>query len=129
HIAIVVFSVASFEVARIYGWPLDIEHLRTADDPRIIRSSIGAYAGLVPCTLILLGILSRPLVGRPMESLLGRMRARRSARELWLLLFAATAILMALWTTRLRRIDTFGVKQNAIVYFIQHYQPAPGPIE
>jgi hypothetical protein len=129
HIAIVLFSVASFEVARIYGWPLEIEHLRTADDPRIIRSSIGAYAGLVPCTLIVLGILSRPLVCRPMESLLDRIRARRSARELWLLLFAATAILMALWTTRLRRIDTFGVKQNAIVYFIQHYQPAPGPIE
>src|SRR5437868_5007370 len=81
---VVVFSVASFEVTRIYGWPLDVSHLRSADDPRIIASSVGAYAGLMPVLLIVIGLIMRPLLAPLFESLLARWEQQRTRREMLL---------------------------------------------
>jgi hypothetical protein len=129
HALLVVFSVASFEVVRIYGWPLDVSHLRSADDPRIIASSIGAYAGLMPFALILVGLVMRPLLGRLFERILAATPLRTGGLRLWGTLAGATVLLCGTWALRLHQIDTFGVKQNAVAYFVQHYRPAPGPIQ
>jgi phosphoglycerol transferase MdoB-like AlkP superfamily enzyme len=130
HAAVVIFSVASFQVTQIYGGPLEVQHLRSADDPKIIASSISAYSGLVPLLLILIGLAMRPALGYVLETSLGRVRARSPKPwPLWGGLAVASVLLFGAWTVRLHGIDTFGVKHNSVVYFLQHYKSAPGPIE
>ena len=53
------FSIVSFQVARIYGDPLDIELLRSADDLMVMRQSIWAYIGPMPLAVLMAG----PILG------------------------------------------------------------------
>ena len=62
HVAMAIFAVASMTVNQIYSWPLDIRHIRSADDPKIIGASLVAYAGVAPLALIVIGLLRLPLL-------------------------------------------------------------------
>jgi hypothetical protein len=121
HIGVIVFSLASFLVTRMYSWPLDIGHLRSADDPKIVMGSLTANAELLPLLLLVIGLILHPLLVPPLMRLIGRLRWR--ARLLWLSYGAFAAVLLAGWTYTLKGIDTYGVKDNAFIYFASHYKP------
>ena len=120
HVLLILFCVVSFVVTRIYAWPLDVRHLRSADDPSIIAGSIMAYAGLLPLSLLALGAILYPLLYPPLARALERLNWSRL--KLWLVYANFTAIVFAASTIALRGIDTYGVKDNAVIYFITHYR-------
>lgn len=125
---IVVFTIVSFEVTRIYGSPLDVQKLRSADDLIVIRDSIRAYVGPLPVALLLLGLIAYPvLVPRLARRLAPRTRLRGG--RFWTAL--AFPCLMVAWLehTSLYRIDTRGVKDDAVVFFARNYRPPFRPID
>lgn len=129
HSVLAVFTVVSLQVNEMYGSPLEIRLLRSADDPAIVRASIMAYAGFAPFILIALGLAIWPLLLRPLQRLLGRWRWTARPAGLWLIIAAVTAAGFGLWATRLSGYDTYGIKQNAVVYFIKHYESPVTPID
>jgi arylsulfatase A-like enzyme len=128
HSAVVVFSVVSFQVTQIYRYPLEIDLVRSAADPMIIRSSLVAYAGALPLSLIVLGVCVVPLLGRAMEKTVSRFRTRSRA-GLWVPLYCVTGLVFAIWVMALRGVNTYGVKQNAVLYFIAHYDRPIEPVD
>ncbi|MCC6423366.1 MAG: sulfatase-like hydrolase/transferase [Phycisphaerales bacterium] len=129
HVAMAVFAVVSLQVNEMYGSPLEIRLMRSADDPAIVRASVMAYAGIAPLILIALGLAIWPILLRPLNALLGRWRWATRPRRLWLVAGTVAVVGFGLWTVRLSGHDTYGVKQNAIVFFIKHYEPPISPID
>jgi arylsulfatase A-like enzyme len=129
HIAMVIFAVVSMTVNQIYSWPLDIRHIRSADDPKIIGASLAAYAGAAPLTLLVVGVLSLPLLSPLIIRIVRSMRWTSHRLLLWPIFLIFCLGMFAMYGKRLRGIDTFGVKQNAVFYFITHYQPPFKPID
>ncbi|MEA2707940.1 MAG: hypothetical protein QOF78_541, partial [Phycisphaerales bacterium] len=127
--AIIVFSVASFQVARIYGEPLDIELLRSADNVMVLRESIWAYLGPMPALLLLYGFVGVPLLARFIAKRLARRERLRMRWQLWGSVAIVCLAFAAMQKVRLARIDTFGVKDNAILFFIKEYSPPYRPID
>jgi phosphoglycerol transferase MdoB-like AlkP superfamily enzyme len=126
---IVMFSIASFQVARIYGDPLDIELLRSADDLMVMRQSIWAYIGPMPFALTVYGLVGAPLLALV---ILRSLRQRRWLQTRWQMWAVVSVLCMGaaiVQKTRLHRIDTFGVKDNAVLFFIKEYKPAFKPID
>ena len=126
---VVIFSVASFQVARIYGEPLDVELLRSADNLVVLRESIWAYVGLLPALLLLYGFIGVPLVSRVFATRLARREWLRPRWQLWGSVAIVCFGFAVAEKLRLARIDTFGVKDNAIVFFAKEYQPPYRPID
>src|SRR5688500_2650906 len=122
HAAVVIFAVLSFEVSRVYGWPLDITHIRSADDPRIITASILAYAGVLPIGLVLFGFAAKPALGAAFAAIIVRVRWLNHPVRLWAALMIVTVALFATWLKQLKGINTYGIKDDPIVYFVMHYE-------
>lgn len=121
---IILFAVISLVVNQTYSFPLSTNLLRWADDPRVFYSSLFDYAGLVPTAMVLAGWgLQRPL-GRLLERGLARVRMLRGSVRLWGAFFAAAIVFGGLWQKTLGGMDMLGVKHNAVVYFIRHWEPA-----
>lgn len=129
HAGLVIFAVVSLQVNEMYGAPLEIRMLRSADDPAIVRASVMAYAGIAPLLLMVLGLVIWPLLIGPLQWLLGRWSWTARPVRLWLVTVVVTVVGFGLWTTRLSGYDTYGVKQNAVVFFIKHYEPPLTPID
>jgi phosphoglycerol transferase MdoB-like AlkP superfamily enzyme len=127
--AIVIFCVASFQVARIYGEPLDVELLRSADNVMVLRESIWAYVGLLPAVLLIYGFVGVPLVSRVVAKRLARREWLRPRWQLWGSIAVVCFGFAAMQKIRLARIDTFGVKDNAVLFFIKEYQPPYRPVD
>jgi len=127
--AVVIFSVASFQVARIYGEPLDIELLRSADNVVVLRESIWAYVGLMPALLLLYGFVGVPLVASGFKKWLARRQWLTTRWQLWGSVAIVCLAFAAMQKIRLARIDTFGVKDNAILFFVKEYEPPYRPID
>lgn len=128
HTIVVIFATSSFMVTRLYGSPLNITHLRTADDLRIIEASLVAYLGALPLGLIVLGIAMYPL-GAFLARLIRHSITARTRWRLWSALLGVCTVMFGLWGTRLGGIATFGVKDNAVIYFARHYRPELRPID
>ena len=126
---IVVFSVASFDTARIYNGPLDIELLRAADDLTVFRRSIWAYVTVLPVVLLLYGLVIVPVLGLWMARLLERRKRLLDRRLLWASVAAFCFLVAGAEYVRLHRVETFGVKENAVVHFVRHYKPPFRPID
>ena len=126
---LVFFCTASFQITRIYGAPLDIEKIRSGDDLMVMRDSIWAYMGTTPLVLMAIGFASYPLMGPWVARRLARRRWLRSRLGLWSALAGVCLALGGLQYFQLKRIDTLGVKDNAVVYFVRHYAPAFRPID
>ncbi len=58
YLGLVFFTVLSFQVARIYGSPLDVQILRSGGDLATISGSLRGYADPVPMALIGVGLVS-----------------------------------------------------------------------
>jgi phosphoglycerol transferase MdoB-like AlkP superfamily enzyme len=129
HIAMVIFAVVSMTVNQIYSWPLDIRHIRSADDPKIIGASLAAYAGVAPLALIVIGLLSLPLLSPLISRVARSVRCTSKALLLWPIFLIFCLGMFAMYGKRLRGIDTYGVKQNAVFYFATHYEPPLKPID
>jgi hypothetical protein len=127
HSAVAVFSAISFQVHRIYGWPLDNHHIRAAGDMSIFGASVVSYAGVGPLAVMAGGIASYWLLGTPLAWALARLRWRRLT--LWVGLLGLAVALGGLSAWKLRGLYNFGLKKNAIVHFIQYYTPAPRPVD
>lgn len=125
---IVVFTVVSFEVTRIYGAPLDVQKLRSADDLLVIRDSIQAYAAPLPIALLLVGIAAYPFVVPRLARRLARRERLRGGR-VWAAVAFACVMIAWLEHTWLYRIDTRGVKDDAVVFFARSYRPPFRPVD
>jgi phosphoglycerol transferase MdoB-like AlkP superfamily enzyme len=126
---LVIFCVASFQVARIYGEPLDVELLRAADSLIVMRESISAYTGPMPIALLLYGLIGVPLVAGRVHKGLAARQWLRMRWQLWGAVACVCLAVAAMQKIRLARIDTFGVKDNAVLFFIKEYQPPYRPID
>ena len=128
YAAIVIFSAASFQVTRIYRSPLEIELLRSADDMMLIGNSIRAYVTILPVMLILAGLVSYIFPARWISVRLSRLRQRT---QIWV--WGVTGLvcfgLVLGEFVGLRRIDTFGVKDNAVLFFARNYTRPFRPID
>lgn len=129
HAGMAGMAVVSLQVNQMYGSPLEIRLLRSADDPAIVRASVMAYAGAAPLLLIVLGLAIWPLLVGPLQRLLGRWRWTNRPSVLWGTFAAVTVLGFGLWSFRLSGYDTYGVKQNAVVFFIKHYESPISPID
>jgi hypothetical protein len=129
YIAIVTFTVASFQVTRIYQSPLDITILRSGDDLIVIADSIGNYLDWLPITLLVIGLAAHPLLRRRIARRLARRRWLRSSFSLWAAFGGIGLALPAAEFASLKQVDTMGVKDNAVVFFIRYYEPEMGPID
>ena len=129
HVAVVLFCTVSYEVNQVYGAPLEIEHLRSADDPAIIRASAMQYASFTPIALIVVGIACFPILSPALAGLVRRWRWLRVRWRLWGVFLSVSVVMFLAWSVRLKGIDTWGVKQNAIVHFIRRYQPPMGTFD
>ncbi|HYO11126.1 MAG TPA: sulfatase-like hydrolase/transferase [Tepidisphaeraceae bacterium] len=128
-VALVVFSVVSFQVARIYGDMLDVELLRSGDDITVLRHSIWAYVGPMPLLLMLYGLLCVPALAPLIARRLERRTWLRPRLALWGAALVLCVGMAALQRARLRGIDTFGVKDNAVVFFVKEYKPPFRPVD
>lgn len=128
HTAVVIFATCSFIVTRLYGSPLDVRHLRVADDLSIIGASLMAYVGTLPVSLMLLGIGMYAL-GHVVAGPIRRCVAGRPRWQPWGAALGVCLVMFGLWGTRLAGIYTFGVKDNAVIYFVRHYSPMLQPID
>ncbi len=129
YFCIVMFSIVSFQVARIYGDPLDVELLRSADDLMVMRQSVWAYVGPMPLALTIYGLIGAPLLA---VLIFRGLRGRRWLQTRWQMWAVASVLCLGaaiVQKTRLHRIDTFGVKDNAVLFFIKEYKPAFEPID
>ena len=126
---IVIFSCASFQVARIYGSPLDVELLRSGDDLVVLRESIWAYLGPLPAVLMAYGLIGVPILSGLLAPRLTRRRWLRNNLHLWVVLTIVCFSLAMLQWKRLYRIDTFGVKENFVLFFVKEYEPPFRPID
>jgi hypothetical protein len=126
---VVIFCVVSFQVARIYGEPLDVELIRAADNVVVMRESISAYLGPMPVALLLYGLIGVPLIAAWLKTRLSRRQWLRPRWQLWGSLAGVCLAFAAMQKVRLARIDTFGVKDNAVVFFLKEYQPPYRPID
>ena len=120
YAGIVLYSVASFQVARIFGEPLDIEKLRSADDLAVIRGSIQQYFDPLLLVLIVLGIAGFWILAPATSRLLAR--NRRTTRT-WLVSSSICLVLAAAEAFGMHHIDTMGLKDNAVLFFIKNYKP------
>lgn len=127
--AVVVFSVASFQVARIYGEPLHVELLRAADNVLVLRESIAAYLGPMPALLLLYGFVAVPLLASWIRRRLAARQWLRARWQLWGSIALVCFGMAAMQKVRLARIDTFGVKDNAVLFFVKEYKPPYRPID
>ncbi len=129
YAGVVIFCVASFQVVRIYGEPLDVELLRSGDNLLVLRESIWAYVGPMVIILGAYGLVCIPLLSGPIARFLHRRTYLRRPTQLWLLgTFVCTAIAVGAWV-RLHGIYTYGVKDNAIVFFLKEYRAPFRPID
>ncbi|MEO6435650.1 MAG: sulfatase, partial [Tepidisphaeraceae bacterium] len=99
------------------------------DDLIILRRSIWAYVGPLPLALIAYGLIGVPLLAGSIAMHLGRRTWLRSRWQLWSVAVLICVGMAALQWKRLYRIDTFGVKENAVVYFVKEYKPPFRPID
>jgi phosphoglycerol transferase MdoB-like AlkP superfamily enzyme len=129
YVALLLFTVASLEVTRVYGEPLDVQKLRSADNLMVMRGSLRAYLGAVPLILMALGLALPACLGRPLARSLARRRWPTSAAGLWGLVIGLAGFLCAAEAIGLRGIDTVGVKDNAVVFFLKNYKPQPGKLD
>lgn len=129
HCGMVVFATASWQVNRIYGWPLDIKHLRAADNAWRMGDSLKAYAGVGPLLLLAVGVASYAVVGSWLEGWMGEAEGLLVRWRLWGALFGVTAVVGALWAWRLRGFYTLGLKKNAVIHFVQYYERASGKLD
>jgi hypothetical protein len=123
HAAIVVFSTVSWQVHQIYGCPLEIGHLRAADNIATMWDSIAAYLGVLPITFILVGLLSYPLLGRLFRWLLEKVTWLQVRWRLWAVTVVGAAAIGAMWMVRMRGVSAYGLKRNAVIHFVQWYTP------
>ena len=128
-VAIVVFSVVSFDIARIYGGPLHIGLVRAADDLKVFRSSMLAQLSMLPVLLLLYGLIVVPLLGPRIAAQLEGRRWLRNRGMLWATVGAFCIAMTGLQYVRLQRVETFGVKENAVVFFIRHYHRPFQPLD
>ena len=126
---IVVFSDASFEVARIYNGPLDIELFRDAGDLKVFRRSMWAYVGALPVMLLIYGLVIVPMLGRSFATRLERRTWLTNRFMLWGVVGFVCVGLCGAQYVRLHRVETFGVKENAVIHFVRHYKPPFRPID
>ncbi|MCY2954204.1 MAG: LTA synthase family protein [Planctomycetota bacterium] len=129
HAAIVVFSTVSWQVHQIYACPLEIGHLRAADNLATMWDSIAAYLGLLPITFILVGLLSYPLLGWLFRWLLGKVMWLQVRWRLWAVTLVGAAAIGAMWMVRMRGIYAYGLKRNAVLHFVQYYHPVPKAVD
>src|SRR5207253_7159477 len=102
---IVIFCVVSFQVARIYGEPLDMELLRSADDLMVFRRSIWAYVGPMPIALMVYGLLCVPVLGSLIARGLRDRRWLRTRGGLWSVCTILCVGLAVMQWVRLHAID------------------------
>jgi hypothetical protein len=129
YAAFAVFTVCSLEVTRVYGEPLDVEKLRSADNLMVIRGSLGAYVGMAPILLVLLGLALPMCFCQALALRMARRRWPASAIGLWIAALTVAGGFCAAEAIGLRGIDTVGVKDNAIVFFVKNYKPRPGKLD
>lgn len=129
YVSIVVFTVISFQITRIYQSPLDVSILRSGDDLIVISDSIGAYLDPLPLVLLAVGLLIFPLLkGRITRA----MERRQHLRQGWSIWAAAALVGLAFPAAEfvgLKQVDTMGVKDNAVVFFVRYYEPPVRPID
>ena len=128
---IVSFCVVSFQVARIYSEPLTVDLLRSAGSLWFLRRSIWEYVGLMPVALLAYGLIAVPLIAAALRRWLKRRQFHFVRWHFWLTTSTFCCVFGVFEWIRLRGIDTLGVKENALVFFIKEYraqfQPADAP--
>jgi len=127
HSAIVVFSVASAKVNQVYGWPLDIGHVRAAGELEQMSASLGAYLTVSAFVMLVAGTLSFPVLSPLIRKGMMRIAPLRRRWALWGTLGVCAAVLSLLWANQLKGMYTYGLKKNAVLHFVQYYQRAPQP--
>lgn len=128
HVAMVLFALASMQVNQIYGWPLDVMHLRAAGRIDTMGSSILAYVGFASAILLLWGIASFHPVGMLIARGLERIRPLQVRWRMWGAFAVVTVLLVGSSVTQLKGLYLHGLKKNALVHFIQYYEPALEPL-
>ena len=122
HAAVVVFSTISWQVNLIYATPLEIGHLRSADNIGTMRDSIVAYLGITNVTFLLAGLASYWALGRPIELLLRKAAALRVRWRLWTAAIGCAVLVGCAWLVRMKGVYAWGLKRNAVIHFVQYYQ-------
>ena len=94
-----------------------------------MRESISAYVGLLPAMLLLYGLIGVPLLATRIKRWLAARQWLRMRWQLWGSIAIVCLGVATMQKIRLARIDTFGVKDNAVLFFIKEYQPPYRPID
>lgn len=125
HIVMVLFTVVSMKINTVYGVPLDVEHIRSAGDLAVMRSSMWAYADAASLLLASLGIVGfwvfTPFIERTFSKLILRRHGYRILGAL------AMAIVVYAGATyfQFQGVYTSGLKKNAAFAFARRYRPVP----
>ncbi len=127
HAGLVVFSTVSWQVHQIYSFPLEIGHLRAADNLATAWSSIVPYLGFLQISTMVVGLASYPLGWWGIARLVARVRWLGMRWRLWAVTLTGAAVIGGLWVVRLRGVYVCGLKRNAVIHFVQYYTwPAKG---
>lgn len=128
HIGMVLFAVTSMQVNQIYGWPLVVRHLRAAGQLDKMGSSIAAYVSIPNLLLIVVGIASFFIASWLRGRGLSRIRPLQVRWQMWGGLGTSAVVLLAAATLLLKGLYLHGLKNNAVLHFIKHYEPALQPL-
>lgn len=133
--ALVVFSVAlfavvSWKVQQLYGCSLEISHIREATGGlSTMGDSVLAYLTAGTVAFLLAAVVVAMFGGSLLQPLLSRQKWVLVRWRLWAVLVGVALGAYALDKHQMKERYTYGVEQNAVLHFIEWYEPAPKPVD
>ena len=124
---LIVFCAVSLKVNQLYGSPLTVGHIRTADDLVTMRGSIQNSIDSHAISVLVIGIASMILAYRFRDAMSENWPVKRLL--VWPVLFGVAVLLGLGAFNAFSGTYTYGMKKNPVVNFVRYYEPVPEPRE
>ncbi|HSV13977.1 MAG TPA: hypothetical protein VLI90_06930, partial [Tepidisphaeraceae bacterium] len=123
--AVALFAVISWKVQQLYGCAVEMDHFRAATGISAMRDSIVAYLTAGTIAFLIMAVLT-PTLG---AYLLARVRWSPPRWRTWFVLLGGSVALYGADKSLMKERYTHGVEQDAVLHFVQWYEPAPRPVD
>jgi len=124
HLAMVIFAIISWQVTLIYATPLSMDLVRAADDLGNMRDSLLVYLNPAVLLIFAFGIITYFSFRRSFGWILHKIPLLSTRWRLWIIFLVTSGTFTLASLLVFRAAYEFGLKRNAIEYFIRYYTPA-----
>jgi len=127
--SVILFSLISWQVNVIYSFPLTIAHVRAAGHLADMRDSMLAYIKPWPLLLLVVGVMIYFAFAHIAYRIKDMDLPKSPRWRLWGSVLLTSFAIIIPWFIFCRGSIDYGLKRNAILHFIQYYEPAPKAVD